>query len=61
MTDHFSKNMEPTITVEFAVRFAAALSAWWLVLLVPVVAALCVLVYRRQSRSIDRRHAWGLT
>jgi hypothetical protein len=53
--------MEPTTTVEFAVRFAAALSAWWLVLLAPVVAALCVVVYRRQSRSIDRRHAWGLT
>jgi hypothetical protein len=53
--------MEPLRTVEYAVRFAAALSAWWLLLAVPVVALLGVAIYRRQARTIAWGNAWGLT
>ncbi len=42
-------------------RFAAALSAWWLLLAVPLVVLLAVMLYRRQSRAITPGHAWGLT
>ena len=53
--------MEPSRTVEFAMRFAAALSAWWLLAAVPLVVLIGVVFYRRQSRSIGQGHAWGLT
>ncbi|MBM4163334.1 MAG: hypothetical protein FJ222_02685 [Lentisphaerae bacterium] len=52
--------MEALRTVEYAVRFAAAWSAGWLVPAVPLVAWLGVEIYRRQSRAIARGHAWGL-
>lgn len=53
--------MEPLRTVEFALRFAAAWSAWWLVPAVPLVVVLGAAIYRRQSRAIGPGHAWGLT
>ncbi|MEI8354463.1 MAG: hypothetical protein WCG22_08165, partial [Lentisphaerota bacterium] len=53
--------MEALRTVEYAVRFAAAWSAWWLLPAVLLVVLLGVVIYRRQSRSIARGHAWGLT
>jgi hypothetical protein len=52
--------MDVLRTVEYAVRFAAAWSAWWLVPAVPLVAWLGAEIYRRQSRAIVRGHAWGL-
>jgi hypothetical protein len=53
--------MEPLRTIDFVIRFAAAWSAWWLLLAIPLVVALCVVLYRRQSRTIAWGHAWGLT
>lgn len=53
--------MEPLRTVEYALRFAATWSAWWLVLALPLVVLACVALYRIQSRVIAWGHAWGLT
>lgn len=53
--------MEPIRTVEYALRFASTLSPWWLLLALPVVMALGVWLYRRQSRGIAAGHSWGLT
>ncbi|MEI6210394.1 MAG: hypothetical protein WCR06_02085 [bacterium] len=53
--------MEPLRTVEFALRFAATWSAWWLLLALPLVVLVCVALYRIQSRVIAWGHAWGLT
>lgn len=53
--------MDPLQKVEFAVSFAASLSAWWLLLAVPVVTGLAALFYIRQSRDVARGHAIGLT
>ena len=53
--------MEPLRTVRFAVRFAAALSAWWLLAAIPLVVGLGIFIYRRQSRSVAAGHARGLT
>jgi len=52
--------MDPIRTVEYAIRFAASWSAWWLLLAVPLAALLGVALYRRQSRGIAWGHAWGL-
>ncbi|MFZ4395323.1 MAG: hypothetical protein ACOYOU_06810 [Kiritimatiellia bacterium] len=53
--------MEPLRTVEFALRFAATWSAWWLLLALPLVVLVSVALYRIQSRVIAWGHAWGLT
>lgn len=53
--------MEPLQKIEFALSFGATWSPWWLLLAVPVVAALAGIFYVRQSRAIARGHAWGLT
>ena len=53
--------MEPLRKVEYAVRFAAALSAWWLLLAIPVVVLFGAWIYRRQSRTVAPWNAWGLT
>jgi cbb3-type cytochrome oxidase subunit 3 len=53
--------MEPLRTVEYAVRFAASLSAWWLLLAVPVVVLLGSWLYRLQARGASLGNVWGLT
>jgi hypothetical protein len=42
-------------------RFASTVSPWWLLLVLPVVLALGIGLYRRQSRGIAGGHRWGLT
>ncbi|MBM4149380.1 MAG: hypothetical protein FJ224_10090, partial [Lentisphaerae bacterium] len=53
--------MQPLRTTEYALRFASAISPWWLLLALPIVLALGVGLYRRQSRGIASGHRWGLT
>ncbi len=53
--------MEPIVTSELELQFAAPLSAWWLLLLLPLLALGCWLLYRNQYKSIPRHSVLGLT
>jgi hypothetical protein len=52
--------VKPVETTEFGLQFAVQLSPWWLLLFVPLVAALAWLLYRVQFRGIPRWSTWSL-
>lgn len=52
--------MQPLRTTELGLQFAAPLSPWWLLLLLPVAIAAGVLLYRGQCRELSRLQAAGL-
>lgn len=53
--------MQPIRTTELALQFAARLSPWWLLLAIPLVAAIAWLLYANQRRGLARPHALGLS
>lgn len=52
--------MQPLRTTELALQFAAPLSPWWLLLLLPLVTVLGVWLYRCQWQELSRSQATGL-
>ncbi len=52
--------MEPLRNITWGLQFAAQQSPLWLLLLIPVVAALAWYLYRRQSHDVAPVHAVGL-
>ncbi len=46
--------MKPTESIEYALRFAAGLSAWWLLALLPLAAAAGWWLYRVQFKNVAR-------
>lgn len=52
--------MEPLRNITWGLQFAAQHSPLWLLLLIPLVAALAWYLYRRQSRDVAPFHAIGL-
>lgn len=53
--------MEPLRNITWGLQFAAQQSPLWLILLIPIVAALAWYLYRRQSHDVAPVHAIGLT
>lgn len=52
--------MQPDQTTELTLRFAAGISPWWLLLLLPAVGAAGWLLYRRDVRSVAARGTGAL-
>ena len=52
--------MKPHETIEYALRFAAQLSAWWLLALLPLAAVIGWRLYRGQFKNIGRHSAIAL-
>ncbi len=52
--------MEPLRNITWGLQFAAQRSPLWLLLVIPLVAALAWYLYRRQSRDVAPVHAIGL-
>jgi len=49
--------VRPTETIEYGLRFAASLSPWWLLVLLPAAAVAGWLLYRVQFKNVSRVHA----
>ena len=52
--------MQPIQTTQLDLQFAVQLSPWWLLLLVPLVAAVAYYLYRLQIKGISRGNSLGL-
>jgi len=52
--------MVPRVDTELELQFALGASAWWLLLLVPIIAAIGWGLYRRQWKGLERVHVIGL-
>lgn len=52
--------MQPVRTTEWLLQFAAPLSPWWLLVLLPLAVAAGVAFYRRQWRDLSRLQTTGL-
>ncbi len=52
--------MEPIRTTEYALQFAARLSPWWLLPLLPLAVAGALMYYRLHRRDLKRFSLWSL-
>ncbi len=53
--------MRPDIATDFDLQFTAPLSAWWLLLLLPLLIAGALWLYRNQYKGVPRHSIIGLT